>query len=200
MITGDFNFHLDDTVNSNTIKFNEMLETFGLKQHVCTPTHSSNHTLDLLITRSTSDINILSIESTFFLSDHCFVECNLSIPRLNDSKKLISYRDLRKINIDDFKLDLRNVNSHCENIAHLDDLVHCYDDLLSCILNTHAPVRRKLMKFKRSTPWYNDDLRQLKVKRRRLERKMRKTKIRSRLVCLSENMQPLLLLVEQSPN
>ncbi len=177
MITGDFNFHLDDTVNSNTIKFNEMLETFGLKQHVCTPTHSSNHTLDLLITRSTSDINILSIESTFFLSDHCFVECNLSIPRLNDSKKLISYRDLRKINIDDFKLDLRNVNSHCENIAHLDDLVHCYDDLLSCILNTHAPVRRKLMKFKRSTPWYNDDLRQLKAKRRRLERKMRKTKL-----------------------
>ena len=47
LITRDFNFHLDDTVNRNTIKFNEMLETFGLKQHVCTPTHSSNHTLDL---------------------------------------------------------------------------------------------------------------------------------------------------------
>ena len=34
LITGDFNFHLDDTVNRNTIKFYEMLETFGLKQHV----------------------------------------------------------------------------------------------------------------------------------------------------------------------
>ena len=177
LITGDFNFHLDDTVNRNTIKFNEMLETFGLKQHVCTPTHSSNHTLDLLISRSTSDINILSIESTFFLSDHCFVECKLSIPRPNDSKKLISYRELKKINIADFKLDLSNVNSHCKNIAHLDELVHCYDDVLSRILNTHAPVRRKLKKVKRSTPWYNDELRQLKVKRRRLERKMRKTKL-----------------------
>ena len=58
LISGDFNFHLDDT-----IKFNEMLEAFGLKQHVSTQTYSSNHILDLLITRSTTDIKILSIES-----------------------------------------------------------------------------------------------------------------------------------------
>jgi hypothetical protein len=29
LISGDFNFHLDDTANTNTMKFNEMLETFG---------------------------------------------------------------------------------------------------------------------------------------------------------------------------
>ena len=52
-ISGDFNFHIDDMANTNTMKFNEMLETFGLKQHVSKPTHSSNHILDLLITRST---------------------------------------------------------------------------------------------------------------------------------------------------
>ena len=79
LISGDFNFHLDDMANTNTMKFNEMLETFGLKQHVSKPTHSSNHILDLLITRSITDINVLSIENTLFLSDHCFVECKLSI-------------------------------------------------------------------------------------------------------------------------
>ena len=50
LISGDFNFHLDDMANTNTMKFNEILETFGLKQHVSKPTHSLNHILDLLIT------------------------------------------------------------------------------------------------------------------------------------------------------
>ena len=163
LITGDFNFHLDDTINSNTInsntiKFNEMLETFGLKQHVSIPTHLSNHILDLLITRSTTDINISSIESTLFLSDHCFVECNISIPRPKLFKKEISYHELEKIDIVDFKADLPVLNSHCEKLVNLDELAHCYEDILSRILNTHAPVRRKLLKVKRSTPWYNDDL------------------------------------------
>ncbi len=80
-----------------------MLETFGLKQHVSTPADSSNHILDLLITRPTTDIKILSIESTLYLSDHCFVECKLSIGRPMHPKKEISHREMKKINFDDFK-------------------------------------------------------------------------------------------------
>ncbi len=110
LISGDFNFHLDDKANTDTMKFNEMLETFGLKQHVSTPTHSSNHILDLLITRSTTDIKILSIDSTLYLSDHYFVECKLSIGRPMHPKKEISYREMKKINFDDFKADLSRVN------------------------------------------------------------------------------------------
>ena len=120
LISGDFNFHLDDMANTNTMKFNEMLETFGLKQHVSKPTHSSNHILDLLITRSITDINVLSIENTLFLSDHRFVECKLSIPRPKHSNKEISCREMKKINIDDFKAELSCVNSLCDNIVDLD--------------------------------------------------------------------------------
>ena len=119
----------------------------------------------------------MSIENTLFLSDHCFVECKLSIPRPNHSNKEISFREMKKVNIDDFKAELSCVNSLCDDIVDLDELTNCYDDILLRVLNNHAPVRRKLLKVKRSTPWYNPDLRQLKVKRRRLERKMRKTKL-----------------------
>ena len=119
LISGDFNFHLDDIANTNTMKFNEMLETFGLKQHVSKPTHSSNHILDLLITRSITDINVLSIENTLFLFDHCFVECKLSIPRPKHSNKEISFREMKKINIDGFKAELSCVNSLCDNIRIL---------------------------------------------------------------------------------
>ena len=66
LITGDFNFHLDDSLNNDSHKFNELLETFGLLQHVKGPTHTSGHTLDLLISRSTNDIKVCSLRSTSF--------------------------------------------------------------------------------------------------------------------------------------
>jgi hypothetical protein len=34
VIFRNLNFHLDDTVNTRTMKFNEMLDIFGLKQHI----------------------------------------------------------------------------------------------------------------------------------------------------------------------
>jgi hypothetical protein len=69
------------------------------------------------------------------------------------------------------------VNYLCENIVNLDELTQCYDNELSRILNNHDPVRIKILKVKWPTPWYTAELRQLKAKRRSLERKMRKTKL-----------------------
>ena len=73
LITGEFNFHLDDIADEDSRKCIEVLETFGLIQHVKFPTHVSNHILDLIITRSSSDVIIGEIQASFFLSDHCFV-------------------------------------------------------------------------------------------------------------------------------
>ena len=55
LIVGAFNFHLDDSNNTDAIKLHNPLESFNLKQHVATPTHSRGHTLDLII-RSEDDL------------------------------------------------------------------------------------------------------------------------------------------------
>ena len=44
VISGDFNFHLDDLRDNDTKKFMDLLETFSLSQHVSGPTHLSGHT------------------------------------------------------------------------------------------------------------------------------------------------------------
>ena len=56
IITGDFNYHMDDVKNPDTIKFNRILESFNLKQHVNGPTHDKGHTLDLMITRADDNL------------------------------------------------------------------------------------------------------------------------------------------------
>ena len=47
LITGDFNLHVDCPLDRNAKRFSELLDTFGLIQHVNVPTHSSGYILHL---------------------------------------------------------------------------------------------------------------------------------------------------------
>ena len=87
-------------------KFTDLLETFGLVQHVNVPTHTSGHTLDLIISRSNNDITISSPRTSLFLSDHSFIECELDIIRPILSVGEVHFRKLKKIDIDTFKADI----------------------------------------------------------------------------------------------
>ena len=45
LITGDFNFHMDDPDNANAKRFADLLESYDLKQHVNCGTHTSGVTI-----------------------------------------------------------------------------------------------------------------------------------------------------------
>ena len=51
ILSGDFNFHMDIASVRDARVFSDLPTSMGLKQHVTVPTHTSGHTLDLLITR-----------------------------------------------------------------------------------------------------------------------------------------------------
>ena len=86
---------------------------------------------------------ICSHLTTFSLSDHCFVECLLSAS------------------------DLCNATW-----SRIDKMAKCYDDTLGSILDKHAPLRSKVTAVRPTVPRFNDHLKNLKAKRRKLERKM----------------------------
>ena len=141
LISGDFNFHLDDLSDNDAKTFTDLLETFGLSQHVTAPTHSSGHTLDLLISRSSNDINVVHlIQCTFFVSDHCFVECNLSFPCPNSLTKELQCRKMKHLNLQAFKADITDSSLCNDPCSDLDDLAKSYDYTLSYILGKHAPI------------------------------------------------------------
>ena len=84
--------HVDCHSDNNVKNFAEILQTYGLQQHIQVPTHESGNTLDLIIPRSNSDITISSPRAAVALSDHFFIEWNLNIPRPNSTVKEIFYR------------------------------------------------------------------------------------------------------------
>ena len=56
LITGDFNFHVDNKSDVDANNFSDLLESFNLCQHVMESTHCAGHTLVLIISRNSENI------------------------------------------------------------------------------------------------------------------------------------------------
>ncbi|KAJ8017673.1 hypothetical protein HOLleu_44756 [Holothuria leucospilota] len=61
IILGDFNIHVDDQCDPSTLRFTDLLDSFDLENKVSSATHTSGHTLDLVITGSNSRIDVTSV-------------------------------------------------------------------------------------------------------------------------------------------
>ena len=65
VIMGGANIHLDDVALRNTKTFLHILESSGLQQHMCEPTHHLGHILDVIISRDTRSI-LTDVEVVMF--------------------------------------------------------------------------------------------------------------------------------------
>ena len=57
ILIGDFNVHMDDLEDPDTIIFNDFLDSLNLINLVNFGTHTSNHTLDLVIQSNSFKVN-----------------------------------------------------------------------------------------------------------------------------------------------
>lgn len=176
LISGDFNFHLDNTANPDTMKFMDLLDSADLVQNVFGTTHRKGHTLDLIITQRDdkliSDVGILPD----IYSDHRVVTCKLNCPKPPVSKVLVSYRSTKQLNSDDLTNTISESFSHDHTtIADANGLIDTYNGTLKSIYDDIAPIQTRLVNHRPWAPWYNDALREAKRAKRRMERKYRKS-------------------------
>ena len=176
LITGDFNIHMDDRLDSDAVKFNELLLEFGLNQHVSAPTHRDGHTLDLIITRGNDSVILTEPSADYFVSDHSFVVCTIDIQRPSSTTKTVTYRKFRNINIEEFKEDIKQsslndkMNGDCDDAASLEALASQYNKVMRDIVDKHAPEQTKTVRLKSPVPWFDGNLKDLKRQRRKAER------------------------------
>ena len=112
-------------------------------------THISGHTLDLLITRCSDSLLTAKPMTDYLFSDHITVLCDLALDKPSSKTKQISYRKLKAIKIEDFKLDLSTSELCKRSPDSLNDLVKRsrYNDTLSQVLEKHAPLRSKVIRW-----------------------------------------------------
>ena len=178
LILGDFNLHLDDPTSPGVTRLNNILQSTGLVQHMTQPTHKSNHTLDIVISRIDDTMltsSVVALPNTF--SDHHTITFSIKgfTPRPTTHKR--RGRDYRRIDLNNFQADLHSELSSC--IAcdgeSVDTIVQKYSDSVFSTLDSHAPIVTRNRRSKTSQPWLDDSILDMRRKRRALERKWRHT-------------------------
>ena len=177
LITGDFNFHVDNSMDLHASAFLDLLDSLNLEQHVHSVTQVTGHTLDFIITRKMDNIIECLPVSDCFLSDHSTVLCDLNVTRPSYLWKKMSYRKLKGINMELFKEDLRLSDLCQQTPEELHDLTHSYNTTLKRILDRHAPLRVRSVVVRPRVPWFTNGIREAKRERRKTEQRWRTTNL-----------------------
>lgn len=198
LIAGDFNFHMDNLLDRDAAKFSDFIDSSGLFQHVCGPTHVKGHTLDLILTRFTESF-VTNVSSTFYLpSDHAAITCTLHIARPEPVKMKITFRKLHDIDLNSFRSDILNSTLHTSSINDIDSLVDSYNNVLNDLKEKHAPLITRTVRCRPNAPWYTDSLRDMKRESRRLERRWISSKLEIDKQIFKEHCKKYNLAIKQA--
>ena len=150
----DFNIHVD-VPGGGGYKFTTFLDSCDLKQFVNQLTHLLGHTLDLILSPTDQD-TISEVKIGDFVSDHPLVKCSIILPhQAAHTQNKVKYRRYHRINMSDFRSDLKNTSFVKSPTDSVVDLYDQYVHDLADILDKHAPLISRLIK-KDSIDWVSD--------------------------------------------
>ena len=184
MIAGDFNLHVNISSDSKVLKFQDLIDEFGIVLVSSTvPTHVNGNILDFIVCDSIALAKVLSVsvDSSQQASDHFPVAFDIT-DHSSFSRPLITpkpKRKLSKINFDIFKSDMSlqlNPILLDNDISSFFQLLITYNDTLSDILDDHAPLKQSKITHAERPPWYDTEYRQAVSLRRSCEKTHRKSR------------------------
>ena len=152
-------------------QFLSALDSTNLTQHVSFPTHRDHHTLDLVITATSSSLNPIIDYSSVSPSDHFPIFSYLSIsPIPPPPVSQFSFRCFKSIGISKFTRDILHSRLITHPPPNLSDLVEAYNTTLSSLIDSHAPLKTKTIRVKPINKWFTPALSTVKSARRQLEK------------------------------
>ena len=173
---GDFNIHIDVADDSKSKRVLDLLHSFSLEQHVHSPTHVCGHTLDLVISQSSSNLCVTNTHLGELISDHFSVNLELSAQTEEHICETVVTGNIKSINIESFKRDLQNFDLIVEPKTEINELVAQYTCCLEGLLDKHTPFQTCKLRRAKKNPWYNTNIHRLRSQKRAFQRKWLKTK------------------------
>ena len=174
VIAGDINIHFE-TQAANAKQFKELLDLYGLQQHIEDPTHLKGHTLDVVITPK-KDGFLKEVEiSHLDLSDHFLVDFKLEAESNTRQEKVIRYRSLKNVDVVKFGEDVRNKLTALQSHVELGPKVNDYNSTLTNIVGKYATWKTRKIKVVPDAPWFDAEYANLRKLRRNAENKYRRS-------------------------
>lgn len=182
IITGDFNYWIDTPhLKPYSREFLELLERYNCSNHVSGPTHIAGHTLDLLITDSStsclSPVTVFPIDIN--LSDHAIISFALNLPKVSSLKRVIEFRNYSNINQNAISKWISSKISTFDLSASPEDLVDEYNAMFSAMVDQYFPLIKKTISVRDDGDWFDSSIAELRKARRRAERLWRRLRTES---------------------
>ena len=113
------------------------------------------------------------------IADHHCIDCVLAMHRPSMPPVNVPVRDFRQLQSEHFADDIayqcqQLLQRHLENTQ---EMVKDYDTVLRTVLEKHAPITNRLRRRARPCPWYTNDVKEAREKKRQCEHRWRSTKL-----------------------
>ena len=129
--------------SSVDLQLSEGLDSVGLTQLVTQPTRrlpGAANLLDILAASNISRVTNVIVSVADYISDHCLLSAALAV-RLPKPAISYTWRNIRSIDIVSFEDDLRKSVVFSEPATDVDAYVDQLNNVLTELLDKHAPVR-----------------------------------------------------------
>ena len=176
ILLGDVNVNFLDSTNGKDFK--PILNLFGLKHLIHKPTRITDSTstlIDIIGTNNPVTIRDARVIPTG-IGDHDMVGCVRKINLAREAPRQITCRNYRNYDPEKLKEDLRNSDwLHVMNCVDVNEAWGYMKDMLSGVLNKHAPKIQKKVKGK-AAPWLDEGVKRLMNERDKVLHKFCKTR------------------------
>ena len=153
VLGGDFNIHWNDSDESYTYRFQDLLDELGIQVTAPkVPTQSLGNTLDFILSNvsTSSQIKLQSVESNLCISDHYPILFNIKLltqPLARSTSKTVLQRNCKNVDIKQFNIDLESSLLELSNINSSFELTLAkFSENISHCLENHAPLMSKVIK------------------------------------------------------
>ena len=175
VFTGDFNLHISNQLDTDAAIFGDSIDALGLYQHVGFGTHRPGNVLDLVLSDLMGKTKVLTTAPGSFLTDHRAVIATLNLKKLRPVTKKI--RQVNKVKPDQWMEEFNPDNAQLN--GKLDCLVSSLNSELSRVYDTLAPLKECKVNLRAKQPWYDQEMKALKRKVCKYEKKWLKYKLDS---------------------
>ncbi len=113
---------------------------------------------------------LVKCEVDAFLSDHAVILMDLNLAKPPKSRKTISFRRNKDVDVNVLSSDIDENLKDIEDINDLNMLVEKFNQAVKDAYDKQAPMVTKTVIIRPPTPWSYDDIKKDKATRRNLER------------------------------
>ena len=177
IIAGDVNIHTE-TDDLYSRQLNDILDTFDMSQHIHMPTHKMGHTLDIVATYNEKPkVSKIDINEYDKISDHYLVDFTITCSPEVRQMKQIKYRNIAGIDHKKLSGEVVKRWGRIEREKSFGDNINRYTKVLKDLMNEEAPEKMKIIKIVPDAPWFDEEYKQLRRERRKVEKRFKKSKL-----------------------